>query len=108
MQLSDDENGGTQPKSPPRKIPRRRIAKAGGRRIVASYQSLSSSNPNVLNNLIHGKCGCKANCFKQFRSNPATLQRWYDMRKLLAKMTKLEKDEHVISSEKNNHGLILF
>lgn len=47
-----------------------------------------------LSNLIRGKCGCKADCFSQFR-HQLVLDEWLKQRKLMAKMEKLEKDDHV-------------
>ena len=47
-----------------------------------------------LSNLIRGKCGCKADCFSQFR-HQLVLDEWLKQRKLMAKMEKLEKDNHV-------------
>lgn len=48
-----------------------------------------------LSNLIRGRCGCKSECFVPIRSHDAQLKEWMTVRKTMAKLTKLEKDQYV-------------
>ena len=55
-------------------------------------------NPQKLRHLINSKCGCAASCFEPFRKNWSLWDSWIRARKLMAKMTKLEKDKYAKSS----------
>ena len=56
---------------------------------------LQTVNPVRLRNLINSKCGCSGDCFAPIRTSITKWDKWLETRKLLAKMTKLEKDENV-------------
>ena len=95
--LSDDENVNymSQPKTPP--VGKHRVARRAARgRLIKQSQKLVCDDPKKLGNMIRGNCRCKCGCFVNFRSDPL-LERWLQHRKLMAKMTKLEKDKYVRS-----------
>ena len=54
-----------------------------------------NDNPKALANLVKGKCGCKGNCFSQFRYHDPRMDKWLKERKFMSKMEKLEKDDYV-------------
>lgn len=95
--LSDDESSPLQAPGPKPKLrrssllrpPRERVMKAAGATCDPN------DNPKRLANLIRGVCGCKADCFAAFRNHRHRLDEWLKLRKLMGKMTKLEKDAHV-------------
>ena len=94
--LSDDEVHGTCPR--PR--PKRRFGlrqPAVGRMVRAKIGKahVGTSDPKRLANLIGGNCGCKAGCFVDFRSHEKTVQEWLNLRKYMAKMSRLEHDKYV-------------
>ena len=98
--LSDDENDKLNtavPKPGPAKkgfLPRRRRRPARGRitRVVTPADN-GQCSPKHLANLIRGKCGCKCECFRAFDENQ--IQEWMKLRKMMARMKKLEKDQYV-------------
>ena len=97
--LSDDENVNymSQPKTP--LVGKKGVARRAARgRLIKQrkFQQLISDDPRYLGNLIRGNCRCQCGCFKNFRLNPL-LERWLQHRKLMAKMTKLEKDKYVLT-----------
>ena len=98
--LSDDENDKLNtavPKPGPTKkglIPRRRRRPARGRiTCVVTPAFTGQCSPKHLANLIRGKCGCRCECFKAFGEHQ--IQQWMKLRKMMARMKKLEKDQHV-------------
>lgn len=52
-------------------------------------------NRGRLRKLIESKCGCTIGCFMPWRNSLPLFDAWLKLRKLLQKMTKLEKDLHV-------------
>ena len=97
--LSDDESQncvaapGPKPKF---RGGRTSLRRPGRGRIIRAAGGGCGPNNSMknLSNLIRGKCGCKADCFSQFR-HQLVLDEWLKQRKLMAKMEKLEKDDHV-------------
>ena len=51
-------------------------------------------DPKHLANLIRRKCGCQSDCYASFRSH-STWAEWMKSRKMMANMSKLEKDDYV-------------
>ena len=51
-------------------------------------------DPKHLANLIRRTCGCQCDCFAPFRKD-TSLAEWMNLRKMLSKMRKLEKDDYV-------------
>ncbi|CAK9016868.1 unnamed protein product [Durusdinium trenchii] len=51
-------------------------------------------DPKHLANLIRRKCGCQSDCYASFRSH-STWAEWMKIRKMMANMSKLEKDDYV-------------
>lgn len=99
--LSDDENNQNiaqgsrpEPPPPPPPVPRR---PAQGFRARSEAENLNTADPRKLSYLIRGKCGCKCKCFLPFQKDPLQ-QQWVALRKTMSKMTKLEKDNHVLNS----------
>lgn len=96
--LSDDESP---PQAPGPKLKHRRgpcsIRRPARGRIVKAVRSICgpNDNPKRLANLIRGACGCKADCFSAFRNHRHRWEEWLKLRKLMAKMGKLEKDAYV-------------
>ena len=95
--LSDEEplNDVTAPR--PKQHHPSRLKRPARGRIVKSAGSMCGPNddPKALANLIKGKCGCKADCFSQFRYHDHRLGKWLKERKVMSKMEKIEKDDYV-------------
>jgi hypothetical protein len=55
--------------------------------------------PTKLRYLISSnKCGCSCKCFHPFNASSQLFDQWSKERRLMAQMTKLEKDQHVFWS----------
>lgn len=91
--LSDEE--GNVPAPGPK---RKRFCRmpARGFRVKRSMpeKHAASTNPVFLAHLIRRKCGCQAGCFAIFRSRQRHFDDWVKVRKQMASMTKLEKDQY--------------
>ena len=100
--LSDDEklNNATAPESQPKSVGpplnhqrfqprRRRFAIRAGQKHMGPCD-----DPKHLANLIRRTCGCQCDCFAPFRKD-TSLAEWMNLRKMLSKMRKLEKDDYV-------------
>ena len=102
--LSDEENNTnlTRCVPVPPKIPRRPCQ---GFRKRQQNNLLQTADRQKLSYLIRGKCGCQCDCFGPFRSMPL-LGQWLELRKILAEMTKLEKDDHVVTLAIYQHHVL--
>ena len=103
--LSDEENNTnlTRCVPVPPKIPRRPCQ--GFRKRQQNNLLQTADDRQKLSYLIRGKCGCQCDCFGPFRSMPL-LGQWLELRKILAEMTKLEKDDHVVTLAIYQHHVL--
>ena len=102
--LSDDEklNDATAPGSKPKSLggPLKRRGfrpRRGSFSFKADRKHVGSGpcdDPKHLANLIRRTCGCQSDCFTSFRHD-TSLREWMQLRTMLRKMKKLEKDEYV-------------
>ena len=92
--LSDDDGSNSLPGPEPQKRcfrGRNSLRAPAKKRILGLVKGPVGSKH--LANLIRSKCGCNANCFRQFGDQQ--ISEWTKLRGMMAKMTKLEKDQHV-------------
>ena len=95
--LSDEEkcNDRCQPKPMEEKVRHRRLPRFKRKRVVTYENTVDLTR---LRHLISSKCGCGCNCFHPFHGSIQLFDEWAKLRRLMAKMTKLEKDQHVTCS----------
>ena len=95
--LSDEESVNGVTASRPKQSHRNHLRRPARGRIVKSARGNCgpNDNPKALANLVKGKCGCKADCFSQFRYHDPRFDQWLAERKKMSKMEKLEKDDYV-------------
>ena len=60
-----------------------------------SYAYGSTVDPTKMRHLISSRCGCSCKCFQPFHGSIHMFEEWLKQRRLMASMTKLEKDEYV-------------
>ena len=96
--LSDDDgcnhatsSGLNKPRGKPLSCPR-----TGFKRKL-SQTTESTSDPLKLRRLVSGKCGCLCGCFKPFQGSIHLFEDFVKHRKFMDQMTKLEKDQHVMT-----------
>ena len=92
--LSDEErcNDRCPPKPKEEHLRHRRFPRFKRKR-VATYES--TVDLTRLRHLISSKCGCGCKCFHPFHGSIQLFEEWAKLRRLMAKMTKLEKDQQV-------------
>ena len=94
-ELSEDDVSNTLPGPKPqqKRVLRRCSLRVPARKRILGLTKDYSASPKHLANLIRSKCGCNENCFRQYGDHQNS--EWMKLRNMMAKMTKLEKDQHV-------------
>jgi len=94
-----DELSDAEPAKHPKPRPKRRslnVHNLGRKRAFHVRDPASNDRRKHLANLIRGRCGCSAGCFSSFREQQ--VEEWMKLRKTLAHMKKLEKDQYARAS----------
>lgn len=95
--LSDEErcNDRCQPKPKEEKVRYRRLPRFKRKKVVPYENTVDLTR---LRHLISSKCGCGCKCFHPFHGSIQLFEEWAKLRRLMSKMTKLEKGQHVTCS----------
>ena len=97
--LSDDEGGKTATSEGHRKRVGKPLVfpRTGFKRKFSETKQNDTADPVKLRRIVSGRCGCLCGCFKSFQGSIHLFDEFVKNRKHMAKMTKLEKDQHVIA-----------
>lgn len=95
--LSDEERCNDRgPVNFSKKRGRPRLPRYKKKRLHIPYQNVVDRKQ--LRYVVSSRCGCKCGCFKPFSDSDSLFDEYAKLRSLMAKMTKLEKDDYAMGS----------